>query len=73
MGAGRTDYEGTQAIPKTAASMQLYGHVKAYLVADYSKYQNVTEKWYGDNEHVLIKEAYDNPSGAFSNYTFQLQ
>ncbi|APR80498.1 Hypothetical protein A7982_05845 [Minicystis rosea] len=71
--AGRTAYEGTESIPAAANEIQLYGHVKAYLVADYSKYQNVSAKWYGDNEEVLKKDAYDNPSGAFSNYVLPLQ
>lgn len=73
VGAGRTAYEGKESIPGTATQLQMYAHVKAHLVADYSKYQNVTEKWYSDNQKVLLKEAYDNPNGAFTNYAFELQ
>lgn len=73
VGAGRVAYEGKEAIPATAADVQLYAHVKAYLVADYSKYQNVSEKWFSDNQKILLEEAYDNPSGAYSNYVFQTQ
>lgn len=73
LGPNRTAYEGTEKIPAGAAKMLMYGHVKAYLKADYSKYQNVTEKWYADNAEVLLKDAYDNPSGSFSNYVFTTQ
>lgn len=72
-GAGRTDYETTEKIPGAAPNAQMYAHVKAYLVADYTPYANVTQKWYTDNQQVFLKEAYDNPNGAFSNYVFQLQ
>jgi hypothetical protein len=73
LGANRTDYESTETIPTGAPNLQLYAHVKAYLLADYTPYPNVTQKMYADNEQVLLKDAYDNPNGAFSNYTFQLQ
>lgn len=73
VGAGRTDYEGTAPIPAAATALAMYAHVKAFLIADYSKYSNVQQKWYADNQQVFLKEAYDNPNGAFTNYTFQLQ
>lgn len=73
LGPGRTDYEATEAIPATATQMLFYGHVKAVLTADYSGYQSVTQKWYADNQQVPLKDAYDNPSGAFTNYVFPLQ
>lgn len=72
LGPGRTAYEGSEKLPAGATQMMMYAHVKAYLHADYSKYQNVTEKWYADNADVMIKEGYDNPSGAFSNYVFAI-
>jgi hypothetical protein len=28
---------------------------------------------YADGQQVLLKDAYDNPNGAFTNYAFQLQ
>jgi hypothetical protein len=53
--------------------MSLYTHVKTFLVADYTPYSNITQKWYQDNEKVLKKDLYDNPFGAFSNYDYTLQ
>jgi hypothetical protein len=73
VGAGRTDYEGAQALPAGATQLLVYGHVKATLVADYTQYSNVVTKMYADGQQVLLKDAYDNPNGAFTNYTFQLQ
>jgi hypothetical protein len=73
LGAGRTDYEAEQIVPAGVDSMSIYGHVKAILVADYTPYENITQKWYQDGERVLLKDVYDNPNGAFTNYDFRLQ
>jgi hypothetical protein len=73
LGAGRTNYEGKVKLPSTAQELLVYGHVKATLVADYSKFTNVAQKWYADGQQVLLKDAYDNPGGAFTNYVFSLQ
>ncbi|APR79036.1 Hypothetical protein A7982_04383 [Minicystis rosea] len=73
LGAGRTDYEGKVTVPSTAQKLLVYGHVKATLVADYTKFSNVAQKWYSDGQHVVLKDAYDNPSGSFSNSDFPLQ
>jgi hypothetical protein len=73
VGAGRTAFEATQVVSKTATQMLLYAHVKAYMIADYSKYTNVSQQWYANNQQILLKDGYDNPSGAYSNYVFQLQ
>jgi len=73
LGAGRTDYEGAELVPATATQMLFYAHVKAVLTADYAPYPTVTQKWYSDNQQVQLKDAYDNPSGAFTNYVFPLQ
>jgi hypothetical protein len=70
---GRTAFEATIKIPAKTTRMSFYGHVKTYLVADYTKYSNVTQKWYQDNEHVLKKDQYDNPFGPFSNYDYPIQ
>jgi hypothetical protein len=56
---GAVVHEATQVIPADAASMLLYAHVKALLVAD----GQVTE----------IADVYDNPGGAFTNYAFDLR
>lgn len=73
LGAGRTDYEAMLALPKTATQVLLYGHVKATLTADYSKYPTVKTKYYSDGQQVQLKEAWDNPTGANSNYVIPLQ
>lgn len=73
VGAGRTAYEALVVVPTNATKLLMYVHVKAVLVADYTKYQSVNQKWYGDNEKVVLKDAYDNPSGAFTNYDIPVQ
>lgn len=72
LGANRTAYEGTVLVPAKARRMAMYAHVKSYLVADYTGIQSITEKWYADGQKVDKAEAYDNPSGAFTNYTFSV-
>jgi hypothetical protein len=70
---GRTSFEATINVPAKATKMSLYAHVKTHLVADYSGYSNIKEKWYADNEQVLVKDQYDNPFGAFTNYDYSIQ
>jgi hypothetical protein len=70
---GRTSFEATINVPAKATKMALYAHVKTHLIADYSGYNNIKEKWYADNEQVLVKDQYDNPFGAFTNYDYSLQ
>ncbi|HEY8077345.1 MAG TPA: hypothetical protein VIF62_24635, partial [Labilithrix sp.] len=53
---GRTAYEGSLAIPAGAKHVDLYFHVRAYVVADYSKWSDVKWKKYGDGERVLVAE-----------------
>ena len=72
VGAGRSTYEGTIQVPAKARRMMMYTHVKSYLVADYTGFTNVTEKWYADNAKVLKADKYDNPNGAFTNYAFSI-
>ena len=69
-GVGRTDYETTLAVPAAAPALWVYFHVKATLVADYSGYGNVTQKWYADGQSVVLKDVYDNPNGAYTNYEY---
>ncbi|MDC3953707.1 hypothetical protein [Polyangium jinanense] len=72
LGSGRTTYEGTIQVPAKARRMMLYMHVKTYLVADYTGYANITEKWYADGAKMLKADKYDNPNGAFTNYSFSI-
>ncbi len=67
-GVGRTDYETLLAVPANAGAAWIYFHVKASIVADYAAFGNVTQKWYADGQSVVLKDAYDNPSGSYSNY-----
>lgn len=70
---GRTAFETWLQIPSKATKMSLYFHVKSYLIADYSGYTNVVQKWYADNQQILVRDKYDNPFGPFTNYDFALQ
>jgi hypothetical protein len=70
-GSGRTAYEGTLAVPSNAQSLQMYFHVKAFLKVDYSRFQNIRWKKYGDNQRLLVRERWDNEHGATNdNYDF---
>lgn len=73
LGAGRTSFEANLPIPAKASRMSLYTHVKTFLVADYSPFNNVVSKWYADNEKVLKADKYDNPFGPFTNYDYNLK
>jgi hypothetical protein len=68
---GRTAYEGTiYYVPTSGSSdLKLYFHVKAFLVVDYTRYgQSVLTKKYNQGDRLLVRERWDNPSGAYSNY-----
>lgn len=66
---GRTAYESTLYVQQGASQMDLYFHVKAYLVANYAPYgSSVTNRLYLDGQRVLLAEKYDNPNGSFTNY-----
>ena len=64
----RTIFETAVAIPSNATKMQVYYHVKTWLVVDYSRYGNVTEQWYQQGQRILMAERWDNPEGAGSNF-----
>ncbi len=70
LGAGRTAYRAALAIPATTTQLLLYFHVRVTLVADYSGVVNVNTKWYADGQVLMLKDVYDNPSGAYTNYQF---
>jgi hypothetical protein len=68
---GRTAYESTLYVPNDGATdLQMYFHVQAYLVADYSSYgSSVLTRKYNQGDRILVRDAYDNKDGqAFSNY-----
>ncbi len=68
----RTTYESTLNVPASAKSMSIYFHVKTYLIADYSRAGEVRERKYQQGEKVLVRERWDNPDGANTNYDFPL-
>ena len=70
---GRTMYEATLQVPSKSLRMSMYLHVKAFLVADYTTYSNVTAQWYQQGAVMLVRDSYDNPGGSFTNYEFNLQ
>ncbi len=57
-------------VPDDATRVAMYFHVKTYLVAKYPTYGEVTERKYKDGEWILVREKWDNPSGAGSNFAF---
>jgi hypothetical protein len=70
-GQGRTAYEAN--VYAYGNALNLYFHVKAYLVADYSKYTNVTSQRYIDGQRVFLRERWDNLDGQPNrNYDFSL-
>lgn len=68
--AGRTAYEGTIYVPANATKVDLYFHVKAFLVVDYTKYGNaVISRRYSQGDRILVRERWDNPDGkSYANY-----
>jgi len=73
VGNGRTSYETTLRVPAGARRMSVYFHVKTYLVANYASYPSATHRRYAEGERVLVRERWDNPSGAFTNYDYDLE
>jgi hypothetical protein len=69
-GQGRTAYETTIYATQNATKLDLYFHVKAFLVVDYSKYGNsVVSRRYNQGDRILVRERWDNLNGqAFQNY-----
>jgi hypothetical protein len=69
-GQGRTAYETTIYAPTNATKLDIYFHVKAFLVVDYSKYGNsVVSRRYNQGDRILLREHWDNLNGqAFQNY-----
>ncbi len=67
---GGVSQETRLAIPAKASKLSMYFHVKTYLVASYPTYGEVTQRNYADGQWVLVREKWDNPSGAGSNFAF---
>jgi hypothetical protein len=67
---GGTSQETRLAIPANATKLSMFFHVKTYLVAKYPTYGEVTERKYAEGEWILVREKWDNPSGAGTNFSF---
>jgi hypothetical protein len=72
--AGRTAYEANLWMPPYQSKIDLYFHVKAYLVADYTSWGSaVKTRRYNQGDRVLLRERWDNLNGrANSNYEFPI-
>ena len=70
---GRRAFEKRVAVPLTAKQFSLYFHVKTYLVVDYTRYPNATERWYEQGARILVRERWDNPGGSGTNYDLELE
>ena len=68
---GRIAYEGLLALPSGAQKLEVYFHVKTFLVVDYNKFSNVGERRYAQGARLLVREKWDNENGAYAdNYDF---
>ena len=68
---GRVAYEGVLAVPNGAQKLEVYFHVKTFLVVDYDKFSNVGERRYAQGARLLVREKWDNEHGAYAdNYDF---
>lgn len=68
---GRTAYEGVLAVPNGAKNVEIYFHVKTFLVVNYDKFSNVGWRKYQQGERILVRERWDNEHGAYAdNYDF---
>jgi hypothetical protein len=68
---GRVAYEGVFAMPAGAKKLEVYFHVKTFLVVDYGKFSNVGWRKYEQGQRLLVREKWDNENGAYAdNYDF---
>jgi hypothetical protein len=73
LGSGRISFEKQVMVPANASKMSVYFHVKTYLLVDYSRYPNATEKYFQQGERILVADKWDNPSGAGTNYDMGIE
>lgn len=60
-------------VPDGATKVSMYFHVKTYLVAKYPTYGEVTSRKYKDGEWILVREKWDNPAGAGTNFNLDTE
>lgn len=69
--AGRIAYEGSLAVPAGAQHVDVYFHLKAWLVVDYNNFSGVKWRRYNQGDRILLREKWDNFEGkAYSDYDF---
>lgn len=71
--ANRYTFEGQLVTPSGASQLQVYFHVKAYLVVHYAYAFKTVDHLYNEGDRILVRDRYDNPSGPGTNYTFPLE
>jgi hypothetical protein len=68
---GRIAYEGVLPVPAAGQKLEVYFHVKTFLVVDYGKFSNVGWRKYEQGARLLVREKWDNEHGAYAdNYDF---
>jgi hypothetical protein len=73
LGAGRTAFETTIFAAESATKLDLYFHVKVFLVVDYTRFGNVTWRRYNQGDRILLRDRWDNYLGQpYSNYELPL-
>jgi hypothetical protein len=70
---GRTFYEARVAAPVGARKLRAYVHVKTYLIVDYTRFSNVLTRKFNQGDRILVREKWDQPGGAGSNYELALE
>ena len=61
---GRVAHEGSLSIPRAAKKLEIYFHVRTFLIVDYTKWSTVGWKKYQQGERILVREKWDNENGA---------
>jgi hypothetical protein len=70
---GRTAYEGLLALPAGSKKLEVYFHVKTFLVVNYDRFSNVGWRKYDNGARILVREKWDNENGAYAdNYDFTI-
>jgi len=70
---GRVAYEGSVTVPSDGKKLEIYFHVRTFLVVDYAKWSTVGWRKYQQGERILVREKWDNENGASGdNYDFAI-
>jgi len=70
---GRVAYEGSVTVPSDGKKLEIYFHVRTFLVVDYARWSTVGWRKYQQGERILVREKWDNENGASGdNYDFAI-